>query len=348
MAPLTKQEYEAALDEQQAGMKKLKGKLSHEIAKDTPKAVAPQLIRTMKSKDLGKVYCVAWDKKSELLMAAHMEGAVTVKKASNGGHSNLPIIFPKKEEKIVPMSCMFFNDDKMMAVGGMDNVVTLFDRSGSAPEKKKVLVNHEGYISDLKMLGDKVLSSSGDSTIRLWDAGSGAEVKSFEKHEADCSGLDVMPNDPNMFVSSSTDATCRVWDARIGGTVRVFKAKYGVNCVALHPTGTMLACGCDSASFEYWDIASYNQIGRGKVKKGRCETIAMSSSGGLTWMGWDANEAGFVMCAETFFVDKQAKADVKDTHTETVGTMAIAPDGSALASGGFDAKVKIWTAPAAA
>ena len=120
-------------------------------------------------------------------------------------------------------------------------------------------------------------------------------------------------------------------------------------------------------------------------------------------MGWDAPDAGFVMCAETFFVDKQvsdpppplpppccatrcapspqgaatyarlngrcghrakyvaayhvlyslsnfpssqAKAEA-GTHTETVSTMAIAPDGSALLTGGFDSMVKLWCAPGA-
>ena len=263
MAP--KDDYDAELDKHEASKKKYMGQQSHKIAKGTPSAIAPQLMRTMTSKDLGKVYCVAWDKQSSLVCAAHQEGAVSIKSANNGGHKNLPVIFPKNEEKIVPMATCFLNNDNMIAVGGMDNVVTLFDRSGQSCEKKKVLVNHEGYISGLKMLGDKLLSGSGDSTVRLWDVGSGAEIKSFEEHEGDCSGVDCMDNDPNMFVTSSTDATCRVWDARTGKSVRLFKAKYGVNCVSLFPTGTMLACGCDSASFEFWDIASYNQIGRGKV-----------------------------------------------------------------------------------
>jgi len=346
MAP--KDDYDAALDKHSDGTKKFKGKLSHEVAKDTPKAVAPTCLRTMKAADLGKVYCVAWDTKSELVCAAHQEGAVTIKTANNGGHKNLPIIFPKKEEKIVPMACMFFNDDKMIAVGGMDNVVTLFDRSNTNCEKKKVLVNHEGYISSLKVLGDKLLSGSGDSSIRLWDPSTGGEIKAFEDHEADVSGVDCMPNDPNMFVSSSTDTTIRVWDARSGKATRFYKAKYGVNCCSLFPNGNMIAVGCDSASFEFWDIRSYNQIARGKVKRGRCETIATSGSGGLTFMGWDSNDAGFVMCAETFFVDKQAKAEATQTHTETVSTMAIAPDGSAMLTGGFDAQVKLWTAPPAA
>ena len=86
---------------------------------------------------------------------------MTLKTAANGAHKNLPIIFPSKEEKIVPMACEFFSGDRMLAVGGMDNVVTLFDRTQTTCEKKKVLVGHEGYISAIKMLGDKMVTEAG-------------------------------------------------------------------------------------------------------------------------------------------------------------------------------------------
>jgi guanine nucleotide-binding protein subunit beta-5 len=345
--PLTKADYLKAEAEQQALRLKLKGLLSHEVAqaRGTSARASPALcVRTLKSAELGKVYCVAWSAGSDLIAAAHQHGAITVKAASNGGHKNLPILFPASK-RVVPMACAFFNEDSMLAVGGMDNVITLFDRSVVAPEERRVLTGHDGYVSALKVLTPtRILSGSGDSTVRLWDTASGAEVSCFRAHEGDCTGLDCVAADPHMFVSSSMDTTCRVWDVRTGKATRVFKAKYSANCVAMHPSGKMLACGCDGASFEYWDLRSYNQIARGKVKRGRCAAIAFSSSGALTYMGWDSPDAGYVMCAETFFCDKQARAE-SNSHTDTVTTMRLAPDGSALATGGFDACTKLWTAP---
>jgi guanine nucleotide-binding protein G(I)/G(S)/G(T) subunit beta-1 len=346
MAP-TKEEYAAQKQLLDQETKQFKTKLSHEIG-SPPKAIAPKCVRTMEDKDLGKVYSVAWSKDSMMICSAHQGGAFTIKKADNGGHMNLPHIFPKVEEKIVPMATCFLNNDTMIAVGGMDNVISLFNREQPKCEKKKVLQGHEGYISTLKQMGDKLLSSSGDSTCRLWDMNTGATVTEFKGHDGDCSGIDNLDSDPNIFVSSSTDTSCRTWDARTGKTVRVMFAKYGVNCISLFPTGTAFACGCDSASWELWSIAGYNQIGRGKTKKGRCEAIAISKSGAMTFMGWDAPEAGFTMCASTFKVDDQKKGEAGGPdkklapHTEPCTTMAIAPDGSALATGAFDATVKIW------
>lgn len=343
-AAADKDRFDKASVAQAEAMKKFMGKKTHEVSEGLPKAKTPTCVRTMKGgPDLGKVYAVAWSSDSSVIAACHQAGAVTLKTAANGAHKNLPIIFPSKDEKIVPMACEFFSGDRMLAVGGMDNVVTLFDRTQTTCEKKKVLVGHEGYISAIKMLGDKMVTGSGDSTAMIWDVATGACVSTYAFHDGDISGVDTLGGDPNMFVTSSTDCTCRVFDARQPGATRVFKAKYGVNAIALFPTGTGFVCGCDSASWEVWDIGAYNQIGRGKVKRGRCETIALSSSGAYTIMGWDAPEAGFVMMAETFNVDAQVKAEV-NSHTDLVGSVAVAPDGSAFASGSFDTNVKVWTA----
>lgn len=263
--PATKEAYDQLLSRFNDLQLKFKGGLSHQIATGTPAVIAPKCVRTMADKNLGKVYSVAWSSDDEMICAAHQEGAVTIKSSANGGHKRLPIIFPTREEKVVPLATVFLPGDGAIAVGGMDNVITIFDCSEPRCEKKRVLSKHEGYVSSLKLLGDKILSSSGDSTVKLWDTSTGQEVTSFCEHESDCCQVDTLQGNPNLFVSCSTDTTCRVWDARTAKSTRWFKAKYSVNCCALFPTGTMVACGCDSASFEYWDIGSYNQIGRGKA-----------------------------------------------------------------------------------
>lgn len=262
----TKEEYELLLEKFMLATNKFKGDVSHQVAHNTPRAVAPRLVRTMNSKELKKVYAVSWSSKDDLICAAHQEGVVTIKSALSGGHKNMPIIPSSPEQKVVPLATVFLPGDNTIAVGGMDDSVTIYDRSSTTCAKKSVLLSHQGYISALKVLGDRLLSGSGDSTIRLWDTSTGQEVTTFCGHRGDCTDLDTLRDNPNIFVSGSVDASCRLWDARSGKTTRWFRAKYGVNCVSLFPTGSMIACGCDSASFEYWDVGSYNQIARGKVR----------------------------------------------------------------------------------
>jgi WD40 repeat protein len=102
-----------------------------------------------------------------------------------------------------------------------------------------------------------------------------------------------------------------------------------------------IAAGCDNASYEIWDTACNQQIARGKVKKGRCESIAVSSSGRFTYTGWDNAE---LYIADTLNPENQ-KQQIADAHTESVSAISLSLDGSCLASGGFDNKVKLWTGP---
>lgn len=75
-------------------------------------------------------------------------------------------------------------------------------------------------------------------------------------------------------------------------------AGYPVNGVLCPAQG--VAAGCDNAAWEVWDVGCNQQVGRGKVKKGRCESIASCKSGRVLYMGWDNPEAGFLMMADTY------------------------------------------------
>jgi len=244
------------------------------------------------------------------------------------------------------MQVALSSDNSFMARGGMDNTVSI-DNMKEINEGKVALkgqyAKHDGYISGLQFLdGGKLLSTSGDGYGYMWDLSKGKDIMCLKGHEQDISGLAWCAAKPNIVCTSSTDKTVRTWDLNTGKCVRIFTAKYSANCVAMYPTGTGVACGCDSASWEFYDIGCYNQVARGKVKKGRCESICFSSSGRQTWLGWDNN---MLVQADTFWVDKQK--NVPDAHTDSVCSLACAPDGSAIASSSFDKTCKIWGAPEA-
>ena len=116
----------------------------------------------------------------------------------------------------------------------------------------------------------------------------------------DVTGITTVADAPNMVATSSTDRSVRVWDVRAPVAVRKFVAKYSTNCCAFMPEAKGVVAGCDNASWEVFDIGCNQQVGRGKVKKGRCESIALSKSGRVTYMGWDNSDAGFMVVADTY------------------------------------------------
>jgi len=60
--------------------------------------------------------------------------------------------------------------------------------------------------------GKLVASASDDSTVRLWDAGSGAALQTLEGHSRSVCAVAFSP-DGKLVASASGDSTVRLWDA---------------------------------------------------------------------------------------------------------------------------------------
>src|SRR5262249_12241326 len=67
--------------------------------------------------------------------------------------------------------------------------------------------------------GKRLLTSSLDRTLRLWDACSGVCLRVFEGHGAEVYGAALSP-DGTRVLSSSVDKTVRLWDAATGKEFR--------------------------------------------------------------------------------------------------------------------------------
>jgi WD40 repeat protein len=74
--------------------------------------------------------------------------------------------------------------------------------------------------------GRRLLSGSVDKTLRLWDAESGHEIRSFAGHQGWISSVAFSP-DGRRLLSGSDDQTLRLWDAESGQEIRSFAGHQG-------------------------------------------------------------------------------------------------------------------------
>ena len=91
--------------------------------------------------------------------------------------------------------------------------------------------------------GFQALSGGSDGKVRLWDAKTGQELKSFEGHSDWVRSVAFSP-DGRRALSGSQDATVRLWDVKTGAEVRCFREHTApVHSVAVSPDGWQALSG---------------------------------------------------------------------------------------------------------
>jgi WD40 repeat protein len=204
--------------------------------------------------------------------------------------------------------------------------------------QKSVFRGHEGGVTSVAVSADgrHVVSGSADGTVRVWDAGSGAQLGCWSDHTGPVRGVAFAPHGDRV-VSGSEDGTVRVWDAAAGSLLACHRRpEGGVYGVAFSPDGRRVAFG-GRRSVRVWDPGSGAERVLGEhLGGGGVAAIAFSpdgrrvASGGRDWTVrvWDAERGGQVACLSG--------------HRHWVEGVVFSPDGRHLVSASWDRTLCLW------
>ncbi len=203
------------------------------------------------------------------------------------------------------------------------------------------LTGHTGLVTSVVFSPDgaRLVSGSWDDTIRLWDTGTGSEIRRLSGHTGDVASVAFSPDGARL-VSGSYDGTIRLWDVETGIEIRRLTGRAGnVASVAFSPDGARLASGSWEDTIRLWDTDTGQEIHRLTGHIDRVISVAFSPDGARLVSGsydgtirlWDADTGSEIR-------------HLTVRHTGSVTSVAFSPDGARLISGSYDGTIRLWDA----
>jgi WD40 repeat protein len=230
----------------------------------------------------------------------------------------------------------------VMFLGGMS---WLFAQE---PEKlppivDKVLKGHAETVYGIVYTpdGKQVITASFDKTLKIWDAATGKELKTFagpQGHQNLVLCVALSP-DGQLVASGSSDNQAKIWDFPGGKPTKEFAQSDAVNAIALSPDGTKLAAAGKDGIIKLWNTTDGKQLFEMKGHAGPVTGVAFSANNQFIASSGADKTLRFWNPA-----NGQLTATV-GAHTAPATSVAIHPNNAAMYSVSEDGALKFWQLP---
>jgi WD40 repeat protein len=202
--------------------------------------------------------------------------------------------------------------------------------------------------------GKRLLSSSNDKTLKLWDVESGKLLRNFQDrkliradqklyppqaHDGWVGGAAFSPDGSKVVsVTPSPDSNdvMKLWDTESGEVLHAFGAKsQKIWSVVFSPDGGQLITGGGDKTIKLWDVARGEIIRSIEAHEGPVWAFALSRDGRQILSGANLDNAVKLW-------DVASGTLIRRIGGSPVKSIAYAPDGTRIVSGGGDETIKVW------
>ncbi|XP_063546442.1 F-box/WD repeat-containing protein 7-like [Cydia strobilella] len=183
-------------------------------------------------------------------------------------------------------------------------------------------------ITCLQFYGNRILSGSDDTTLKVWSAITGKCLRTLVGHSGGVWSSQMVGD---LVISGSTDRTLRVWDAKTGQCQKVLAGHTStVRCMHLY--SNRVVSGSRDATLRVWSIP-----------EGRCLRVLVGHLAAVRCVQYDGKVV--VSGAYDYFVKVWNPDTGECLHTlagHTNRVYSLQFDGVHVVSGSLDTSIRVW------
>jgi transcription initiation factor TFIID subunit 5 len=258
------------------------------------------------------------------------------------------------------VTCLDFSgDNELVAAGTSESYIRIWSLDGKAiqtdsndtPSASHRLIGHSGPVyavsfapsssapssNDTKPTTKWLLSSSADSTIRLWNLDIFQQVVVYKGHIGPVWDLKWGPFG-HYFVSGGHDKTARIWSTDKIRHLRLLAGHDdGVDVVAFHPNSAYVFTASSDKTVRMWGLTNGNAVRMFTGHTTGITALACSPSGKILA---SADENGWI-CLWDLAHGRLVK-NMRGHGKGGIWSLSFSVESTVLVSGGADCTVRVW------
>ncbi|MCY3414420.1 MAG: serine hydrolase [Candidatus Heimdallarchaeota archaeon] len=221
----------------------------------------------------------------------------------------------------VIMDLEFTVDGKSLAIGGglwngmentavkHSNTIQLFDFITGL--RYDNFTGHEKLVTDIELIGTKLLSSSWDGTVKIWNITNYEEINTYQNHTNRVMDMAISAN-RSLLATASFDKTVNIWNLDSNSLSKSFE--------------------CDNSA---WSVA-FSGDDILAVSTGDIKTYPAPTN---FWRYFGPKEESYI---QIWDIEEKSLITTLSSHNHIIEKIAYSADASILASASWDWSVKLW------
>ncbi|KAM4557504.1 telomerase protein component 1-like [Fundulus diaphanus] len=233
-------------------------------------------------------------------------------------------------------TCVVVSPDRQLIVVATGQGTLHIVHMQTGQEVKSLVSSCDGISSCVFLNDARLVSTSFDGRIEVWDIQSGCRTTLIEGHTNTITASAITP-DRKHLATVSLDFTLKVWSSAKANEVASLPSTSPLNCATFDPEGHLLAAGCWNGNIVVWNWL------QNKIQTSLCghrrsvRSLCFSPASSMLCSGSMSGEV------RVWSVSASTCVGCFQAHCGATETLAFLEEGSMLLSAGSDHTLKLWS-----